>query len=88
LFLELVVQVWRPNNGVRYIPVSGVKRQLARQKDVLYDSIWSLDVVTRDLTYKTEEARNKVLQIVGALSAVDQWRWLIGFGNANTGSII
>lgn len=72
-----------PVDEFRGVPVTGVKRQLTRQKEILYDSVWSLDVITRDLTYKTEDARNKVLQIIKDISTVDQWRWLIGFGNVN-----
>lgn len=61
---------------------NGVKRQLNRQKEVLDNSIWSLDVVTRDLTYKIENSRSQVLQVVQGVSAIEQWRWLTGLGAA------
>ncbi|KDR13206.1 Prominin-1-A [Zootermopsis nevadensis] len=67
---------------------NGVKRQLTRQKEVLYDSIWSLDVITRDIAYKSEDARNKVLQIAKEISTIDQWRWFIGFGSAMSVTLV
>ena len=70
--------------NVTHISVSGVKRQLSRQKEMLDSSIWSLDVVTRDLTYKIENARSQAMQIAQGVSAIEQWRWLTGLGNYET----
>ncbi|KAJ9585971.1 hypothetical protein L9F63_020385, partial [Diploptera punctata] len=88
--LSLVIQQAR--GEFQYIPLrvekdtrdarNGVKRQLSRQKEVLDSSIWALDVVTRDLTYKIENARSQALQIVQGVSTIEQWRWFTGLGSA------
>ncbi|PNF26316.1 hypothetical protein B7P43_G02652, partial [Cryptotermes secundus] len=76
-FRLIPVQVEKETRNAR----NGVKQQLVRRKEVLYDEIWSLDVVARDLAYKTEDARSKVPQMIRRLSTLDKWRWFIGFGS-------
>ncbi|KAJ8876199.1 hypothetical protein PR048_024108 [Dryococelus australis] len=60
--------------------LAAVRRQLARQRGQVDDDAWALDAVTRDLSTRVEDARDKALLLVRGLADVEYWRWFTGLG--------